>query len=804
MHVRRVRLLTLAAAAVLIIAVPRAEQRPVSPGVSALTEPLTATAHPPLPRDPLSLWLAPAEPARKPSAAMSGFRAGARLFGEARYAEALPLVSAPLRGSPLAAYALYYRALTELRLSRVDDARRSFDALAARTLEGYLAEAVALRQAELAEAQGDARRAATLYAKVAAGTPLSPEDVLMRLARASLAAGDPGAAATSLARVYYEYPLSDQATLAQAQLDDRQLWQPLEGGNARYRFELGRAERLFGARRYAQARAGFELVAPHASGDDREIAELRLAECDFYLKRYRATRDALEPWIAKASRRAEAQFFYLSSVGEIGGDAEYVRLARELVNAFPTDSWAEETLNNLATHYILADEDDRADGVFREILERFPDGRHGQRAAWKVGWAAYRNGSFDATATHFEAAATRFPRGDHRPAWLYWSGRAREQLGHAAEADARYGLVIADYQNSYYGRLAQKRLADRGRSRRPSAPAAPAAAASTSPSPPLPPTGDVIRQLIAQELYDDAMNELQFAQRTWGDSPAIQATIGLIHSRRGDLRRGINAMKRAYPQYIAEGGEQLPVEMLKVLFPVAYWDLLRKHAAARGLDPYVVAALTAQESTFDAGIRSHANAIGLMQVLPSTGRRYARRLGIKRFSARSLTNPEINARIGTAIFADLVERFGSPQLALASYNAGEGAVARWVAERPGVARDEFVDDIPYPETQNYVKRIMGTAEDYRRVYGVLGATPGAAPKSSVSSVPADRRPARVAKSKSSTRTPRASAGKTSTKPTAKKPTAKKPTKKPSSATKAKTTSMTGSSASRPSPRSRPR
>jgi soluble lytic murein transglycosylase len=300
------------------------------------------------------------------------------------------------------------------------------------------------------------------------------------------------------------------------------------------------------------------------------------------------------------------------------------------------------------------------------------------------------------------------------------------------------------------------------------------------------------------------MNELQFAQRTWGDSPAIQATIGLIHSRRGDLRRGINAMKRAYPQYIAEGGEQLPVEMLKVLFPVAYWDLLRKHAAARGLDPYVVAALTAQESTFDAGIRSHANAIGLMQVLPSTGRRYARRLGIKRFSARSLTNPEINARIGTAIFADLVERFGSPQLALASYNAGEGAVARWVAERPGVARDEFVDDIPYPETQNYVKRIMGTAEDYRRVYGVLGATPGAAPKSSVSSVPADRRPARVAKSKASTRTPRASAGKTSTKATAKKPTVKKPTKKPSSATKAKTTSKTSSSASRPSPRSRPR
>ena len=71
----------------------------------------------------------------------------------------------------------------------------------------------------------------------------------------------------------------------------------------------------------------------------------------------------------------------------------------------------------------------------------------------------------------------------------------------------------------------------------------------------------------------------------------------------------------------------------------------------------------------------------------------------------------------------MVARFdGGTHLALASYNAGEGAVARWVAERPGIARDEFIDDIPYPETQNYVKRIVGTAEDYRRLYGELGAT----------------------------------------------------------------------------------
>jgi len=76
-------------------------------------------------------------------------------------------------------------------------------------------------------------------------------------------------------------------------------------------------------------------------------------------------------------------------------------------------------------------------------------------------------------------------------------------------------------------------------------------------------------------------------------------------------------------------------------------------------------------------------------------------------------------------FKDLIDRFGGAHYALASYNAGEGRIARWIAERPGFEQDEFIDDIPFPETQNYVKRILGTADDYRRLYGggILSTTP---------------------------------------------------------------------------------
>ena len=82
-----------------------------------------------------------------------------------------------------------------------------------------------------------------------------------------------------------------------------------------------------------------------------------------------------------------------------------------------------------------------------------------------------------------------------------------------------------------------------------------------------------------------------------------------------------------------------------------------------------------------------------------------------------LTNGETNIRLGTLYFKRLVQQFGGTYYALASYNAGENRVVRWKAERPGIDEDEFIDDIPFPETQNYVKRILGTAEDYRRLYG---------------------------------------------------------------------------------------
>jgi soluble lytic murein transglycosylase len=491
---------------------------------------------------------------------------------------------------------------------------------------------------------------------------------------------------------------------------------------------MGRGERLFGSRQYSDARTSFLRLKPHAaSEEDAELVSLRLAEIEYFQGRYSNARESLRPFLTSGARQAEARFFYLMSQRGLRNDDTFVELVRALERDFPDSTWTEEALNHLATFYIRQDRDDEADTVLREMYARFPRGRYAARAAWKAGWMSYRRGEMLEAARFFESAASSFPRSDYRPAWLYWSGRARGAAGDASGALARYQLTIADYQNTYYGRLAEKILRKQGTSLGPSRLVfSPATASLGGEDDYFPRTEGTIRMLLAAGLYEPAVRELEFARAKWGDSPGITATIAwanrqMAASESGTsqfaLARGsITLMKRAYPQFMAAGGEQLPREILTAIFPLEYWDLIKKNAALHNLDPYLVAGLMAQESTFVADIKSHAGAYGLMQMMPSTARQYARKLKL-RYSLRLLTTPETNIRMGTMYLADKLREFGGVHLALASYNAGETPVRRWMRENAGLPQDEFIDSIPYPETQQYVKRLLGTAEDYRRLYG---------------------------------------------------------------------------------------
>jgi soluble lytic murein transglycosylase len=697
---------------------------------------LQPTLHAAVPETVDDFWFAP-RPADVAAARNPALENAAIAYGAGNYPGAIASArQAAAAGGPLELYAHLYIGLSELRLSHAAESDKAFDVVLARKPEGYLPVAAAIGKAEAAELRGDHAAAADLYAGLSLHTSIAPEEILSRLARAALAAGDRKRAADAWQRVYYEFPLSDAAVTARDALGSLQ--DVLVRNTQR---DLGRALILFGVKRYGEAYNAFQDLQRQVTGDDREVVDLRIAESNYFLKRYAAARDGVQPYLEQASRKAEARFFYLSALGALGAQDQVVTLTRALLADFPDSTWSGEALNSLGTHYIVTNQDDLAAQTFKELFERFPDGPHAERSAWKYGWWAYTTGSYAETARVFEKAAATFPRSDYRPPWLYWAARAREKMGERDTAQARMRLVYADYMNSYYGRLASRRLpSSKGETVAAGGIAPVAQPVSLRPAPPapvpdLPPTAALIRQLLAAGLFDDGLNELRYAQKAWGTTPTLEATTAWVYHQKGDLRRAITVMRRAYPQFLAAGGEGLPAPILQIIFPLTYWEAIRKNASLYELDPYIVAALVAQESTFDASAHSNANAWGLMQILPSTGKRLASSLGIRRFTTAMLTNGETNIRLGTLYFKRLIDQFGGTYYALASYNAGENRVIRWKAERPAMDEDEFIDDIPFPETQNYVKRILGTAEDYRHLYGDGGGQPRPAVKAPSSKKP---------------------------------------------------------------------
>ena len=148
-------------------------------------------------------------------------------------------------------------------------------------------------------------------------------------------------------------------------------------------------------------------------------------------------------------------------------------------------------------------------------------------------------------------------------------------------------------------------------------------------------------------------------------------------------------------------------------FPLHHESLIRREARKNGLEPSLVAALTRAESAFMPDARSPANARGLMQLLPSTAEGVSRRLGLPWQGADSLYRPEVNVPLGTAYLAQRIgDNGGLAYRAIAAYNAGQGAVQRWMAARPSLPADYWIETIPFRETREYVPRVLAFSVIY--------------------------------------------------------------------------------------------
>lgn len=147
-------------------------------------------------------------------------------------------------------------------------------------------------------------------------------------------------------------------------------------------------------------------------------------------------------------------------------------------------------------------------------------------------------------------------------------------------------------------------------------------------------------------------------------------------------------------------------------FPLEYQSLVEKAAVEQAINPAWVYGIMRRESAFDSQIVSSAKAKGLMQVLPSTAKLVARKIGVKSHKTSDLLIPEKNARIGAAYLSQMLNRFdGNYVKATASYNAGPHRIPRWLPDFP-ISAARWLESIPFNETRNYVRAVMSYTTIY--------------------------------------------------------------------------------------------
>jgi len=341
-----------------------------------------------------------------------------------------------------------------------------------------------------------------------------------------------------------------------------------------------------------------------------------------------------------------------------------------------------------------------------------------RESRWRAGWVSYLAGNYDGAAWVFGAMAdeSRTERGaaSGLEEALYWEGRSLEKAGRREEAKGVYRTLLRDVPDGYYAFLVERRMSLAAEPPR----VAPLATTQVG-LPPAVQTGlDRARELSLAGLDAFAVDELSRIDA--GAAPDVRRALLPHMLEMGAYSEALRSSLRLYQRGLLSEDQLYPY-----LYPHAFADIVAREADSRSVDPFLVYSLIRQESLFDRRAVSPAAAYGLMQLLLPTARRMAPRAGLSQVDLADLFEPEINVRLGVTYLAELSKRFdNNPVLMLASYNAGERAADRWQSRLAGLELDEFVEQISYSETRNYVKKILRNYRNYRRLYGDAGVATG--------------------------------------------------------------------------------
>ena len=540
------------------------------------------------------------------------------------------------------------------------------------------------------------------------------------------ALGQQQAAEASFKRVLLEHPLSPEAQTARAKLTATGAEASLTVSELR-----SLADAYYNADHYEEASEQFQALAREPGLDAATLQGFAVAEaaCELKLKRLTVAEATALPDTADENGARRLDLLMELARGRDDSDTQK-QIVSEMETRFPHSPWLADALFSSGNMYLLKRDYPTAIQYYSELAARFPGDKNAAAAHWRSGWLSYRSGLLKDAERIFDDQIREYPSAVETVSALYWRGRLYETVDHnAGSAAANYRAIIQAYQHFFYAQMARQRLGSLGATE-------PASDPQLDRFQPvqLPHLVDTFPEdsphlAKARLLANAGLNEY-IAQEIKADPDSSSWSAlaeAQIYSSYGETFRAIRSLKRALPGSASASIDSIPLVYWRILFPEPWWDTIQAESAKNNLDPYLVASLIRQESEFDPSAISHANAYGLMQLLPVVGRKMAREEGITSFQTFQLLDPAMNIRLGTRYLREMLDRFGGVQeYALAAYNAGDNRVADWQAAGPYSGIDEFVESIPFTETREYVEAILRNEETYRAIDGFARSHGGAA------------------------------------------------------------------------------
>jgi peptidoglycan lytic transglycosylase len=641
-------------------------------------------------------------------------------FSKNRMAQALGWLLKGQNDTLLREYALYWTAQAQRNLGRNADAYKVLQTLQhdyPNTAQREpLLEAFAPTAVQVGHAQ-EAIDALNGYAGTTAKSTL-----LLERGRAYQAAHQLPRAAKDYQAVFYKFPLSDEAKPAGSAMTQMMHALGKEYSYPGVELQEQRAQAFYDAHKWKEARAEFEkllTMLKDPANPTRQRAQLRVAECRVQLK----GSPSLIASLKTPDLDVDGERLYALSQAYRNDkkESEMFAALNALAQNYPVSKWNEEGLMAAGNYHWVELEREKAAEAYQRVLDTFPQGKNAFNCEWRIAWVAYLDHRPDADdrLTNF---LLKYPASANAVDALYWLGRNAERAGNAAHARSYYDKAIERFPQTYFANAAAARLAKLV----PGEGNPPELLDKIPPPPSLRPFDEPVpvaaedRWARAQALRSIAFDgsaeqELKNAYFATS-SPRFLLEAAHAAFDQGHFGAGMAYARIVIPSVDSRKFAEVPLDAWKALFPLPYEAALRREAAKNDFDPMFAAGLIRQESTFQADAISHANAIGLMQVLPKTGKLLARQIRV-RYVKNKLFDPDYNIELGMVYIATLVRETGAPEYAAAAYNAGEDRIAAWKAERNYEEIPELVESIPFTETREYVQIVLRNTQVYRMIYG---------------------------------------------------------------------------------------